>query len=107
MLKLYKQARAEQDLKNIWLYTCETWGEAQADRYFDELDNGLKTLGRNPDIGKNRESIRKGYRSFQINRHVVFYKVASSTIRRISAIHMERFSGSSPFRCHPRLRRTG
>lgn len=89
MVKIHKQARAEQNLKNIWLYTCcETWGEAQADRYFDQLDNGLKTLGHNPDIGKNRDSIRKGYRSFQINRHVVFYQVASSTIRIVRVLHV-------------------
>ncbi len=88
MYKLHQQTRAKQDLKNIWLYTYETWGEAQADQYFDELDNGLKTLGHNPDIGKNRDSIREGYRSFQINRHVVFYKVASSTIQIVRVLHV-------------------
>lgn len=88
MYKLHKQASAEQDLKNIWLYTYETWGEAQADQYFNELDNGLKTLSQNPDIGKNRGSIRKGYRSFQINRHMVFYKVASFTIQIVRVLHV-------------------
>ena len=87
MHKLHKQALAQQDLINIWLYTYETWGEAQADQYFDELDSGLKTLCRNPVIGKNRDSIRDGYRSFQINRHVVFYKVASSTIQIVRVLH--------------------
>lgn len=88
MYKLYKQAQAEQDLINIWLYTYEAWGEAQADRYFQELNSGLKTLSHNPDIGKNRDSIREGYRSFQINRHVVFYKLASSTIQIMRVLHV-------------------
>ena len=88
MYKLYKQARAKQDLKDIWLYTFKTWGEVQADRYFDDLDNGLKTLSHNPDIGKNRDSIREGYRSFQINRHVFFYKVSSSTIRIVRVLQV-------------------
>lgn len=88
MYKLHQQARAKQDLKDIWRYTYDKWGEAQADQYFEELENGLKTLVRNPGIGKNRESMREGYRSFQINRHVVFYKVAASTIQIVRVLHV-------------------
>ena len=90
MYKLHKQARAKQDLKKIWLYTYKKWGEAQADQYFDELDNGLKTLCHNPNIGKNRDAIRAGYCSFQINRHAVFYKVTASTIQIIRVLHVRR-----------------
>ena len=88
MYKLHKQARAKQNLKKIWLYTYKKWGEAQADQYFDELDNGLKTLVQNPDIGKKRASIRDGYRSLQINRHVIFYKMAASTIQIVRVLHV-------------------
>jgi plasmid stabilization system protein ParE len=27
----------ESDLSDIWRYSFETWGEAQADRYFDDI----------------------------------------------------------------------
>lgn len=87
MLNIHKQELAEKDLKGIWLYSFENWGETQADKYYDELDEGFKTLCHNPEIGKDRGSIRKGYRSFQINRHVVYYKVTASTIHIIRVLH--------------------
>ena len=30
-------AAAEEDLKDIWRYTYETWGADQADRYFERI----------------------------------------------------------------------
>lgn len=41
MLKAYKQSLAEDGLENIWLYSFETKGENQADKYFDELIKGI------------------------------------------------------------------
>jgi plasmid stabilization system protein ParE len=29
--------RAKEDLYNIWLYSLEAWGEAQADKYIGEF----------------------------------------------------------------------
>ena len=87
MYRIHKQALAEEDIQGIWLYTYEKWGEAQADKYFDELEYGIKTIGHNPAIGKNCDAIREGYRSFQINRHIVYYKVKSSTIHIVRVLH--------------------
>ena len=28
---------AEEDLRDIWRYTLETWGSEQADKYLDQL----------------------------------------------------------------------
>ncbi len=44
MRKVYVQALAEVDLLNIWQYTFEEWGEAQADKYLDELDSRMHVL---------------------------------------------------------------
>jgi plasmid stabilization system protein ParE len=38
MRRLVVSKRAETDLRGIWLYSLETWGEEQADCYLDELD---------------------------------------------------------------------
>ena len=35
MPRVIKQAQAEQDLLNIWLFTFNEWGEQQADDYLD------------------------------------------------------------------------
>jgi plasmid stabilization system protein ParE len=71
--------RAEADLREIWLYSFKTWGEAQADRYIDELDTGLQECGADPKRGRQRDGVRPGYWSLLIRRHVAFYTFNSST----------------------------
>ena len=80
MHKICKHARAESDLIETWLYTYEQWGEAQAERYFDDLEHGIRQLGRHPELGRPCDHIREGYRLLRINRHVVYYPVTSSVI---------------------------
>ena len=87
MHKIVIRPRAEEDLENIWFYTLDQWGSAQADTYLDEIKAAISHLGNNPRLGKSRENVRTGYRSFQINRHVVFYKVATSTIQIVRVLH--------------------
>jgi toxin ParE1/3/4 len=87
MLKILKHARAENDLIEIWIYSHERWGEVQAERYFDELEKGIKQLGRNPELGQRCDQIREGYRSLRINRHIVYYIVTPPAIHIIRVLH--------------------
>jgi toxin ParE1/3/4 len=72
MFELTKSHQAEDDLIDIWESTYRTWGEAQAERYLDAIEAAMVNLARNPNIGKAREAIRPGYRSWQVKRHVIF-----------------------------------
>lgn len=87
MHKIRKSALAESDLIEIWLYSYEQWGEAQADTYFDELDAAINRLGEYPELGKRCDYIRDGYRAFQISQHVVYYTVTESAIHVIRVLH--------------------
>lgn len=87
MPRILKSPEAETDLENIWLYSFETWGESQADRYYDKLIAGIDSLLANPLSGQERDSIRKGYRSIQINRHVVYYRLQGETIDIVRILH--------------------
>ena len=71
---------AQADLRGIWLYSFKTWGEAQADRYLDELDVGLRECGAEPECGRRRDEVRPGYWSLLIRRHVAFYTVAADEV---------------------------
>lgn len=51
--RIRKSALAESDLVGIWEYTIEQWDVAQADKYLDELDHGVKQLAANPQMGRN------------------------------------------------------
>jgi len=73
MRELVISERAEADLREIWHYSFDNWGEAQADRYLDELDAGMRKCGAEPEGGKQREAVRSGYWSSLVRKHVVFY----------------------------------
>lgn len=36
---------AEEDLRDIWRYTFETWGPGQADKYLDQLGDCFDAIG--------------------------------------------------------------
>lgn len=78
MVKIHKQALAEQDLLDIWLYTYNNWDAVQADKYLDRLDNAFSLIAENPAIGNECNYIRQGYRKYQIERHVIFYTADNS-----------------------------
>jgi toxin ParE1/3/4 len=80
MRQLVVSEHAEADLREIWLYSYQNWGEAQADRYLDELDAGLRTCGAAPDRGRRRDEVRPGYWSLLIRRHVAFYTVTDDEV---------------------------
>ncbi len=55
---------AQNDLEEIWLYTMQEWGIAQADKYVRALISRFEWLSENPQIGKRRDDIKSGYYSF-------------------------------------------
>ena len=75
------------DLIDIWLYTCTTWGEAQADMYVSALDRRIQALSRNAETGTQRDELRSGYRTVRVGRHVMFYTTSSSTVRVQRILH--------------------
>ena len=52
-----------------------------------QIDAGLQELISNPKLGKSRDYVREGYRSVQINRHVIFYRVQESEIFIVRVLH--------------------
>ena len=87
MYKLQIRPLAKTDLIAIWRDSFDEWGEEQADKYLSQLDTGLQGLIDNPEIGQTREKVRAGYRSIQINRHVVYYRVLGESIDIVRVLH--------------------
>lgn len=87
MHKIVKSPLAEDDLIDIWQYSYNKWGVDKAVEYLLQLDTGIQGLASNPEIGKTRENIRRGYRSIQINRHVIYYRVDAEIIDIIRVLH--------------------
>lgn len=78
---------AQKDLEQIFDYTNAYWGANQAILYTDKILEKLNLINTNPEIGKSRDDIRKGYRSLIIKEHVVFYKIKANEIRIIAILH--------------------
>ena len=78
---------ARADLEAIWVYTAEQWGVEQAERYLNGLFACLNDLAENPQLGRQRDEVKAGYRSFPQGRHVVFYLVVPAGIEVIGIVH--------------------
>jgi toxin ParE1/3/4 len=87
MLEIVTRPRAREDLKGIWHYTFNEWGEVQADQYLAEIKAGIEQLRHNPKIGRPREEVRSGYRSLRVNQHIVYYLLTPTVIRIIRVLH--------------------
>lgn len=79
--------RALEDLKNIGRYTERQWGRSQRNIYLRELDNRFLWLARNPRLGRPRDDIAPGYRSFAHEAHIVFYLISDGGIEIIGVPH--------------------
>ena len=70
-LKLSHLAR--QDLEDIRTYTIERWGRAQWLDYYRGLVAALEQIEANPMSGRSRDLFRKGMRSLNYGRHIIFF----------------------------------
>jgi len=87
MFEIHKQALAEQDLIDIWLYLFEKWGPVQADAYLDQLNVGLVRLADHPKLGADYSHIQPGYRRLAVEHHRVYYRIESNRIAIIRVLH--------------------
>lgn len=72
---------ADGDLTELYSYTYTEFGEAQADAYFESLEECLTRLAENPRLGRDVAILRKGYRRFVHKRHSIYYNKTRSGIR--------------------------
>jgi toxin ParE1/3/4 len=79
--------RALADLEQIADYSLEARGEAQTERYLEAIMQRLQWLTDNPLLGKPRDEIAPGYRSFRQGSYIVFYVMAAGDIHIIGVPH--------------------
>ena len=87
MRKIHLSQAAKSDLVDIWGETDRHWGEAQADRYLDDIDRALRELIANPQMGSDCSDLLHGARKLITGRHLVFYEVDSDKIFVIRVLH--------------------
>ena len=81
---------AELDLEDVFSYTEEEFGSNQAVKYLLELEDVFVGLAQSPELGRERNEIKEGLRSFPAGSHIVFYRILSEHIRIVRVMHGSR-----------------
>lgn len=92
--------RAQDDITEIWGYIADD-SELHADAFVDRLDAKFQLLARQPGLGRAREELSPGLRSFPVGRYVIFYEPISDGIAIVRVLHSardidEQFSADLP-----------
>ncbi len=70
---------AQKDVGDIGRYTAEKWVKRQRDKYLKQLDDAFKLLARQPEIGRDADDIKPGYRKFSQGSHTIFYRAGTES----------------------------
>lgn len=80
MLKILTKPRAKNDIKKIWRYTYDKYGEKQADDYTNQLGQAINAMVVNPMLGIAIDYVKKGYRQYHFKHHLVIYRLTQKSI---------------------------
>ena len=85
--KLRFTSEARGDFRSIIRYGRATWGERCKDAYAAQLNVAFQSLTAFPNLGRNRDDVSPGPRSFPAEEHVVYYRVGPRSITIIRILH--------------------
>ncbi len=71
-VKIRQQARF--DLLNLWIYVAEQSGDDEiADAFLKKVRKTIDLLSTQPRMGRTRDELKPGLRSFAVGRYLIFY----------------------------------
>ena len=87
--RLALQARA--DLDDIWEYILvESGSEAIADRQIDTITERFEFLANWPRLGRARDDLRRGLRSYPVGDYIIFYRLQRRDVMIQRVLHGRR-----------------
>ncbi|WP_404402274.1 type II toxin-antitoxin system RelE/ParE family toxin [Pelagibacterium halotolerans] len=78
--------RADRDLEDIWLYTCQRWARDHADMYQRELNAVFEALAAGTKRGRMVD-VRSGYFKYAHRVHVVYFREREDAIEIVRILH--------------------
>jgi toxin ParE1/3/4 len=82
---------ADSDLDDIWYYVATESGSLEtADRVIESLTKRFYLLAGNPYIGRSREDLRPGLRSFAVSRYIIIYRIEGDDVWILHVLHGSR-----------------
>ena len=89
MVRVIRRSLAELDILEIWDYIAED-SVTDADLWIDKLDEKLRLWATQPMMGRSREELASGLRSFAFGRYVVFFLPISDGLDVVRVLHASR-----------------
>ena len=86
MPRVTRRPLAEADILEIWDYIADD-SFAAADGWVDRLDEQFRVLATQPLMGRARDELATGVRSFPFGRYVVFYVPLDDGIDVVRVLH--------------------
>ena len=87
MPKLKIKPEAEIDLSKIFEHIALNWNIDQAEKYQDELFEGMQFLTLNNHLGKKYPYAELLYRKLHIKRHLIFYRIEDDDCIIVRVLH--------------------
>jgi toxin ParE1/3/4 len=78
--------RASADLDEIWSYIAQDNPDA-ADGFTSTLFSRFSKLAAMPKIGRTREDLSRGLRSFPAGRYIIFYREGGGGVEIVRVLH--------------------
>jgi toxin ParE1/3/4 len=83
---IVKLPRAQCDLIEIWDYIADD-SEARADSFIDTIDRKVQAVANRPNMGRSRDELVEGLRSFPVGRYVIYYRIIPGGIEIVRVLH--------------------
>lgn len=81
MIGHLRSPQAEADLDSIWYYIATRSGSIEiADRLIDSITDRFFLLANHPNIGRARDNLRSGLRSFPAGEYVIIYRIEGNDV---------------------------
>ena len=91
-MKAVFSRRAESDLSEIWHYIAEDNIDA-ADRVVVSIRENVILLSKTPKMGRSRDEIHRGLRSFPAGNYIIFYMESKEVVEIVRVLHGARDIG--------------
>lgn len=88
-MKIELKPKAQDDLSDIWDYTCRQWGTMQAETYIRNIWQTIESLKSSYNPSQSIDFVRAGYRKIQSGSHVIFFKPTITSITIIRILHQQ------------------
>ncbi len=87
MNKLLLTPEAEKDLEKIYLYTLNSFGLLQAEKYQDDLYFSFQQILKHNYVGEQYLHSKVAYRKLHFNKHLIFYKIVDNDCIIVRILH--------------------